>query len=120
MIHRFSSRRCRLDHSFLAERLRGAQRYDRIAGFFSSSILEVAGEELESVAGPVRLVCNSGLDPRDVEIAKKAAQAAMRRNGARRRRNSFPNRSNPASGASTNSSPAASSRSRSFPTRNSA
>lgn len=79
MIHRFSSRRCRLDRSFLAERLRGARRYDRIAGFFSSSILEVAGEELESIAGPVRLVCNSGLDPRDVEIAKKAAQAAMRR-----------------------------------------
>ena len=79
MIHRFSSRRCRLDHSFLAERLRGARRYDRIAGFFSSSILEVAGEELESVSGPVRLVCNSGLDPRDVEIAKKAAQAALRR-----------------------------------------
>ncbi|MDG4596169.1 MAG: helicase-related protein [Candidatus Contendobacter sp.] len=79
MIHRFSSRRCRLDHSFLAGRLRGAQRYDRIAGFFSSSILEVAGEELESVAGPVRLVCNSGLDPRDVEIAKKAAQVALRR-----------------------------------------
>ena len=36
-------------------------------------------EELESVSGPVRLVCNSGLDPRDVETAKKAAQAAMRR-----------------------------------------
>jgi hypothetical protein len=50
----FSSRRRRLDHSFLAERLRGAQGYDRIAGFFSSSILEVAGEELESVSGTVR------------------------------------------------------------------
>ncbi|MFB1485900.1 MULTISPECIES: hypothetical protein [unclassified Thiocapsa] len=79
MINRFSSRRRRLDHSFLAERLRGAQGYDRIAGFFSSSIMEVAGEELESVSGPVRLVCNSIIDPKDIETAKKAAQAAMRR-----------------------------------------
>jgi superfamily II DNA or RNA helicase len=78
-INRFSSRRRRLDHSFLAERLRGARRYDRIAGFFSSSILEVAGEELESVSGTVRLVCNSIIDARDVQTAKKAAQAAMRR-----------------------------------------
>ncbi len=79
MINRFSSRRIRLDHSFLAERLRGAQGYDRIAGFFSSSIMEVAGEELESVSGPVRLVCNSIIAPKDIETAKKAAQAAMRR-----------------------------------------
>ena len=55
MLNRFSSRRQRLDHSFLVERLRGAQSYDRIAGLFSSSILEVAGEKLESVSGPVRL-----------------------------------------------------------------
>ena len=79
MLNRFSSRQQRLDHSFLAERLRGARSYDRIAGFFSSSILEVAGEELESVSGPVRLVCNSVIDTKDVETAKKAAQAAMRR-----------------------------------------
>lgn len=68
-----------LDHSFLRERLQGAQGYDRIARFFSSSILEVAGEALESVTGTVRLVCNSGLDPQDVATARKAAQAAMRR-----------------------------------------
>ncbi|MCF7983257.1 MAG: hypothetical protein K9L70_02545 [Thiohalocapsa sp.] len=79
MINRFSSRRGRLDHRFLADRLRGARQYDRIGGFFSSSIMEVAGEELESVSGPVRLVCNSLIDSRDVETAKKAAQAAMRR-----------------------------------------
>ena len=76
MINRFSSRRQRLDRSFLCERLRGARAYDRIAGFFSSSLLEVAGEELESVSGTVRLVCNSGLDPRDVATAQQAAQAA--------------------------------------------
>lgn len=77
MIHRFSSRRHKLDHSFLTERLRGARAYDRIAGYFSSSILEVAGEELESVSGTIRLVCNSELDARDVETAK-AAEIAIR------------------------------------------
>ena len=62
----------------LRPRLREAKGYDRIAGYFSSSILEVAGEALESVEGPVRVVCNSGLSCADVEVAK-AAQAAMRR-----------------------------------------
>ena len=79
MITRFSSRRQPLDRSFLADRLAGALGYDRIAGYFSSSLLEVAGEALESVAGPVRLVCNSSLDRRDVEVARQAAVAAMRR-----------------------------------------
>lgn len=78
MIRRFSSRRQKLDQSFLTERLKGALAYDRIAGYFSSSILEVAGEALELMHGPVRLVCNSTLDVRDVETAK-AAQYALRR-----------------------------------------
>ena len=78
MITRYSSRRQRLDRSFLAERLRGAQRYDRIAGYFSSSLLEVAGEELELVAGQIRVVCNSDLHPHDVRTAR-AAEAALRR-----------------------------------------
>ncbi|TRZ49398.1 hypothetical protein D4Q80_02130 [bacterium] len=46
MIHLYSSRRSPLK-DFLATRLQGARRYDRIAGFFSSSLLEVAGEALE-------------------------------------------------------------------------
>jgi hypothetical protein len=79
VINRFSSRLRPLDHSFLTERLRGARRYDRIAGFFSSSVLEVTGEEPESVEGLVRLVCNSVISTDDVTTAKKAAQAAMRR-----------------------------------------
>lgn len=79
MINRFSSRRQRLDHHFLNERLQGALGYDRIAGFFSSSILEVAGESLEAMPGIVRMVCNSQIDARDAMIAKQAAQAAMRR-----------------------------------------
>ena len=75
---RYSSRRQPLDTAFLTPRLAGARSYDRIAGYFSSSILEVAGEALESVEGKVRVVCNSGLSRADVEVAK-TAQAAMRR-----------------------------------------
>ena len=78
MIQHHSSRRRPLDASFLTARLTGAQNYDRIAGFFSSSILEVAGEALESVQGQIRVVCNSQLSRADVEVAK-LAQAAMRR-----------------------------------------
>jgi superfamily II DNA or RNA helicase len=77
-IRRFSSRRKRLDRSFLSERLKNAKAYDRIAGYFCSSLLEVAGEELESVQGPIRMVCNSDLNPADVQTAK-AAQMAVRR-----------------------------------------
>jgi PLD-like domain/Helicase conserved C-terminal domain/SNF2-related domain len=77
LINRYSSRRHADYHSFLADRLKGAHRYDRIAGYFSSSILEVAGEALESMSGPTRVVCNSSLAIRDVETAK-AAQIAMR------------------------------------------
>lgn len=77
MIHRFSSRRQKLDTSFLASRLQGAKAYDRIAGYFSSSLLEIAGEALEAIEGPIRIVCNSDLDVRDVETAR-AAQQAMR------------------------------------------
>ena len=51
MIRRFSSRRERLDTSFLNDRLKGAHAYDRIAGYFSSSILEVAGENLDQITG---------------------------------------------------------------------
>ena len=71
-------RRQPLDASFLNARLDGAKSYDRIAGYFSSSILEVAGEALESLEGKVRVVCNSHLSRADVEAAK-AAQATMRR-----------------------------------------
>ncbi len=78
MIHRFSSRRKRLDASFINDRLKEAASYDRIAGYFRSSMLEVAGEQLAAVDGVIRVVCNSDIDPRDVATAK-AAQQAMRR-----------------------------------------
>ena len=76
MIHRYSSRRSPLK-DFLATRLQGARRYDRIAGFFSSSLLEVAGEALERMMPEggdtcVRMVCNSCLNPLDVQTARAA------------------------------------------------
>ncbi|MFC1994404.1 SNF2-related protein, partial [Chloroflexota bacterium] len=76
-IRRFSSRRQRLDQSFLVDRLHKAKSYDRIAGYFSSSILETAGEELETVSGQIRVICNSGLRPQDV-ITARAAEVAIR------------------------------------------
>ncbi|MBP8824422.1 MAG: DEAD/DEAH box helicase family protein [Flavobacteriales bacterium] len=75
MIHRFSSRTHKLGHSYLNERLKDASSYDRIAGYFTSSILEVAGEALEAMEGKVRIICNSDLDPRDVETARSAELA---------------------------------------------
>lgn len=78
MIRRHSSRRSRLDQSVLAQRLDGAASYDRIAGYFRSSLFEVAGEALAKVTGPVRILCNSDLDPQDL-VTAAAAQAALRR-----------------------------------------
>ena len=78
MIQRHSSRRQPLDAALLTARLANAKGYDRIAGYFSSSILEVAGEALETVQGQIRVVCNSQLSRVDVDVAKLAG-AAMRR-----------------------------------------
>ncbi len=78
MLVRHSSRLNRLDHTVLTQRLTGAVSYDRIAGYFRSSLFEVAGEALAQVAGPVRIICNSDLDPQDL-ITAAAAQAALRR-----------------------------------------
>jgi len=74
-IRRFSSRRQKLAQSFLAERLRGAKAYDRIAGYFCASILETAGEALQTVDGPIRVVCNSGVQAQEVATARAAAAA---------------------------------------------
>jgi superfamily II DNA or RNA helicase len=76
MISRFSSRRQSLTHSFLASRLLNARSYDRIAGYFSSSLLEFMGEELDSIDGKIRIVCNSDIHPMDIKTAK-AAQTAI-------------------------------------------
>jgi|LSQX01.2.fsa_nt_gb SNF2 family DNA or RNA helicase len=75
MIRRYSSQRHHIGNLFLNEKLRDALAYDRIAGYFSSSLLEVAGEAIDSIQGQVRIVCNSDLDPRDVETARSADMA---------------------------------------------
>ena len=76
LVRRFTSRLERLDHAFLRERLRGARQYDRIAGYFRSSIFEVAAEELASV-GRIRIVCNSDLNPQDIHASQEARTRAL-------------------------------------------
>lgn len=71
-MNRYSSRRHKLDQQFLIEKLKNAVSYDRIAGYFCSSILEVAGESIENVTGKVRVICNSTLLPEDIAVANYA------------------------------------------------
>lgn len=78
MINRYSSRKQKLDESFLNSKLKEAKPYDRIAGYFRSSILELTGEALENIEGKVRVICNSDLNIEDVQTAT-AAQNAMRK-----------------------------------------
>ncbi len=75
-ITRFSSRH-RTQVAFLKERLQGAASYDRIAGYFRSSIFELIHEEVSAI-GKVRIVCNSDLDPRDVAVGKAAEDVVQR------------------------------------------
>lgn len=78
MLRRFSSRRQSLGQDILNNRLEGAVGYDRIAGYFRSSLFEVAGEKLAQVNGPVRIICNTDLDPLDL-VTATAAQASLRK-----------------------------------------
>jgi superfamily II DNA or RNA helicase len=68
-IRRFSSRIHRLDASFLMKRLAGARSYKRIAGYFTSSLFEVAGEALEDIP-EVKIVCNVDIHPDDLKVAQ--------------------------------------------------
>ncbi len=77
MIRRFSSRRERLDHAFLAEKLKNAKSYDRIAGYFRSSIFELVGEEIAPIP-KVRIVSNSELDAADVIVSKHVRETALK------------------------------------------
>ena len=76
-IHRFSSRRERLDHAFLSKKLAGAKSYRRIAGYFRSSIFELVGEEVAGIA-KVQIVCNSELDAADVAISQHVRETALK------------------------------------------
>lgn len=68
-IRRFSSRTHRLDASFLMQHLVGAKSYKRIAGYFTSSLFEVAGEALEHIP-EVKIVCNVDIHPDDLKVAQ--------------------------------------------------
>lgn len=68
-IIRMSSRTHALDQSFLAEHLKGALRYRRIAGYFTSSLFEVAGELIEQIP-EVQIVCNSDIQAEDLRVSK--------------------------------------------------
>jgi SNF2 family DNA or RNA helicase len=76
-INRFSSRRQRLDHAFLSDRLKGAKSYKRIAGYFRSSIFELVGEEIAAIP-KVQIVCNSELDAADVIVSKHVRETALK------------------------------------------
>ncbi|CAN7233445.1 phospholipase D-like domain-containing protein [Pseudomonas sp. LjRoot277] len=66
---RMSSRTHALDQSFLAEHLKGALRYRRIAGYFTSSLFEVAGELIEQIP-EVQIVCNADIQAEDLRVAQ--------------------------------------------------
>ncbi|CTQ34421.1 RNA polymerase-associated protein RapA [Jannaschia rubra] len=68
-IRRFSSRTHRLDQTILLEHLKGARSYKRIAGYFTSSLFEVAGELLDQIP-EVKIVCNVDIHPDDLKVAK--------------------------------------------------
>lgn len=78
MVNRYSSRQGRPFAEMLKDRLRHASSYDRIAGYFSSSILDIAGEQIENMNGKMRVICNSEIDIFDVRTAQLAEQAQKR------------------------------------------
>jgi hypothetical protein len=70
-LQRFSSRRHRLYDAFLADRLKSAASYDRIAGYFQSSLLDLAAVEFKAIKH-VRIVCNTEVNPADVHAIRQA------------------------------------------------
>ena len=81
MIYRYVFQRSRSmpGRRFLEERLAGATGYDRIAGYFDTSLFELAGEALEQVRGTIRIICNSDISAQDVEAASAAARDQAQR-----------------------------------------
>lgn len=75
-LSRFSSRHGPLSQVYLADRLKSAKSYDRIAGYFRSSIFELVGEEIGDI-GTVRIVANADLDVLDIQAAQKVRDAKL-------------------------------------------
>jgi len=78
MINRFSSRREKLNTSLLNKKLNGASQYDRIAGYFSTSLFDISGEALDTINGNIRIICNAHLQIGDVRNIK-AYESALRK-----------------------------------------
>src|ERR1700737_3623428 len=76
-LQRFSSRLGRLSHVYLKDKLKDASEYRRIAGYFRPSIFDLINEEIEGI-GRVRIVCNSDLDPEDINAAKHARDQLLK------------------------------------------
>jgi hypothetical protein len=76
----FQRKRTPTGTAFLTERLAGAVGYDRIAGYFDSSLLEMAGEAFEELSGKVRLLCNADINPADVAAAGQAQKLSFFKN----------------------------------------
>ena len=74
MLQRYSSRRGSLYNDFLQQHLNGAHHYDRIAGYFQSSLLELAAAELADIPR-VRIVCNTEVNAEDVKTVRMATNA---------------------------------------------
>jgi hypothetical protein len=70
-LNRFSSRRHRLYDAFLGDRLKDAVSYDRIAGYFQSSLLGLAAQEFNGIKR-IRIVCNTEVNPADVHAIRQA------------------------------------------------
>ncbi len=77
-IKRFSSRTHQLDSTFLLHHLKGAKSYKRIAGYFTSSLFEVADEIVESIPD-VKIVCNVDIHPDDLKVAQLRESKMMGR-----------------------------------------
>lgn len=77
-ITRMSSRTEPLDESFLLKYLKGATRYRRIAGYFTSSLFEVAGEVLMDIP-KVEIVCNADIRIEDLRVAQVAQSRLLGR-----------------------------------------
>jgi hypothetical protein len=71
VINRYVFHREKKGTRFLPERLKQAVSYDRIAGYFDSSLLEFAGEAFEQVTGLIRIICNSDLNAEDILTARQ-------------------------------------------------
>jgi superfamily II DNA or RNA helicase len=65
MIRRFSSRQGAPYQEYLNNQLTDAKNYWRIAGYFTVSVLEIAGDAIESLQGTAKIICNSQLDAKE-------------------------------------------------------